>query len=121
MRMEWCGAVLALALLVTQASAQFGGEPEAAPVKSDLPYIRCAVCEAVAKNAYRQVKAARDALKPGKKVSPSPVSRQVPGFTILRDEVSFSITKKIKATLDTMRLVYSPVPSATWQPGKQCN
>lgn len=69
MRMLSCGALLALALLVTQASAQFGGEPEASPVKSDLPYIRCAVCETVAKNAYRQVKAARDALKPGKKVS----------------------------------------------------
>ncbi len=69
MRMRWCGALLALAVLATQASAQFGGEPDALPVKSDLPYIRCGVCEAVGKNAYRQVKAARDALKPGKKVS----------------------------------------------------
>ncbi|EIE23021.1 hypothetical protein COCSUDRAFT_6458, partial [Coccomyxa subellipsoidea C-169] len=59
---------LALAVLATQASAQLGGEPDALPVKSDLPYIRCGVCEAVGKNAYRQVKSARDALKPGKKL-----------------------------------------------------
>lgn len=32
---------------------------------------RCGVCEALAKNAHRQVKALRDDVKPGKKVSPS--------------------------------------------------
>ena len=56
------------------AAAQFGGfggpagaDPIPA-VKSDLPYIRCGACEALAKNAYRQIKALKDAQKPGKKV-----------------------------------------------------
>ena len=70
--MRLFGAFLALAILATCASAQFGGgfggAPEASPVKTDLPYIRCGVCEALAKHAFRQVKAAKDALKPGKKV-----------------------------------------------------
>lgn len=35
-----------------------------------LPIGRCGVCEALAKNAHRQVKALRDDLKPGKKVVP---------------------------------------------------
>ncbi|KAK9805670.1 hypothetical protein WJX72_011115 [[Myrmecia] bisecta] len=44
-------------------------KPPAAAVKSDIKYINCQVCELLAKNAYRQVKAARDALKPGKKLA----------------------------------------------------
>ncbi len=76
MRTWLFGAFSALAFLASCASAQFGGgfggAPEAAPVKSDLPYIRCGVCEALAKHAFRQVKTVKDALKPGKKVSFSP-------------------------------------------------
>ena len=68
-----CSVILLPALLlVSPAWGQFGGPPPTPsipPVKSDLPFIRCGVCEALAKNAYRQVKAARDKLKPGKKVS----------------------------------------------------
>ena len=66
----------ALVLLVSPAWGQFGGPaptPSIPPVKSDLPFIRCGVCEALAKNAYRQVKAARDKLKPGKKVCAVPL------------------------------------------------
>jgi hypothetical protein len=49
-------------------------EPEAAPCVDDALRLsrgthRCGVCEALAKNAHRQVKALRDDLKPGKKVS----------------------------------------------------
>ena len=71
---SWFAAIFCLCLL-SSALAQFGGfggpaAKEAIPaVKSDLPYIRCSVCEALAKNAYRQIKAAKDAQKPGKKVS----------------------------------------------------
>lgn len=72
--MKIFGIFLALVFLAS-ANAQFGGgfggAPEAAPVKSDLPYIRCGVCEALAKHAFRQVKAVKDALKPRKKVSVS--------------------------------------------------
>ncbi|BDA49948.1 hypothetical protein COCOBI_15-0760 [Coccomyxa sp. Obi] len=72
MRTWLFGALLVLALLATCANAQFGGgfggAPEAAPVKSDLPYIRCGACEALAKHAFRIVKAVRGTLKPGKKL-----------------------------------------------------
>jgi hypothetical protein len=67
-------ALAAAALLAACVAAQmppgaFGGSrPTFTAVKSDLPYIRCGVCEALAKNAYRQVKTAREALRPGKKV-----------------------------------------------------
>lgn len=44
------------------------GRAAAKAVKSDVQYIECQVCELLAKNAYRQVKAKRDQLKPGKKV-----------------------------------------------------
>ena len=70
---SWVAAISCMCLL-SSVSAQFGGfggpaAKEAVPaVKSDLPYIRCSVCEALAKNAYRQIKAAKDAQKPGKKV-----------------------------------------------------
>ena len=70
---SWFAAIFCISLL-SSASAQFGGfggpaAKESIPaVKSDLPYIRCSVCEALAKNAYRQIKAAKDAQKPGKKV-----------------------------------------------------
>lgn len=96
--MRWCGALLALALLATQASAQFGGEPDAFPVKSDLPYIRCGVCEAVGKNAYRQVKAARDALKPGKKVS-LPVQCLICGINKLSDPLSCAVVSAIASNV----------------------
>ena len=70
---SWFAAIFCISLL-SSALAQFGGfggpaAKETVPaVKSDLPYIRCSVCEALAKNAYRQIKAAKDAQKPGKKV-----------------------------------------------------
>ena len=38
-------------------------------MKSDIKYIKCEVCQLVAKHAYRQVKAAEKELKPGKKVT----------------------------------------------------
>ena len=72
-RHRWCLLALAVAL-VASASAQFGGrggpaQPEATAVKSDIKYIKCEVCQLVAKHAYRQVKAAEKELKPGKKVT----------------------------------------------------
>lgn len=42
--------------------------PGTAASKSDVKYIKCEVCGLLAKQAYRQVKAAEKALKPGKKV-----------------------------------------------------
>ena len=69
-----CTVLAATALLAASVAAQmppgqFGGSrPTFTAVKSDIPYIKCGVCEALAKNAYRQVKTARDALRPGKKV-----------------------------------------------------
>ncbi|KAK9833297.1 hypothetical protein WJX81_004369 [Elliptochloris bilobata] len=56
----------------------FGGSrPTHTAVKSDIPYIKCGVCEALAKNAYRQVKTARDALRPGKKLSEATIQDMV--------------------------------------------
>jgi hypothetical protein len=55
-----CGAVLS-------AAYQLPGK-ETSPVISDIKYIKCGVCEALAKNAYRQVKAMHEDLPPGKKV-----------------------------------------------------
>jgi hypothetical protein len=43
-------------------------------VKTDLPYIRCGVCEAFVKNAFKQVEAAKLGLKPGQKVTPRHVT-----------------------------------------------
>ena len=71
---QLCVALAATALLAAGVAGQmppgqFGGSrPSYTAVKSDIPYIKCGVCEALAKNAYRQVKTARDALRPGKKV-----------------------------------------------------
>ena len=74
MQIGWFAAICCI-LLLGPAAAQFGGfggpaggDPVPA-VKSDLPYIRCGACEALAKNAYRQIKALKDAQKPGKKVT----------------------------------------------------
>ena len=64
-------ALAALLLPVLHlAAGQFStpSKPSASAVKSDLPYIRCSVCEAVAKQGYRKAKAMGDALPPGKKV-----------------------------------------------------
>ena len=65
--------VLAVSVAGPLAQAQFGGmggpqQPTFKPVKSDVPFIKCAVCEQLAKAAIRQTKAARDEVKPGKKV-----------------------------------------------------
>lgn len=53
--------LLSVLLLATHSKAQFGmGKPpgpEAQAVRSDLKYIRCEVCEQLAKQAYRQVSA----------------------------------------------------------------
>ena len=71
-----CLALAVLALLAASVAGQmppgqFGGSrPTFTAVKTDIPYIKCGVCETLAKNAYRQVKTARDALRPGKKVWP---------------------------------------------------
>lgn len=76
-------ALAATLLLASYVSAQmgmpgqFGGNrPTYTAVKTDIPYIRCGVCEALAKNAYRQVKTARDALPSGKKVRSGGLIRQ---------------------------------------------
>ena len=60
-------AGLAVALIfcfAVLASAQFGGKrppPPKAPVwKEDIKYIRCQVCEAMAKQALRTVKSMKD-------------------------------------------------------------
>lgn len=51
------------------AFAQFNpSKPPAKPVKSDIKYIKCQVCELLAKNAYRQVNDLKKSLKPNKKV-----------------------------------------------------
>lgn len=51
------------------ASAQFNpSKPPAKPVKSDIKYIKCQVCELLAKNAYRQVNDLKKSLKPNKKL-----------------------------------------------------
>ena len=65
--------LLLVAVLICTATAQgqFGGpgaKPTAKAVKSDVKYIKCQVCEAIAKHAIREVKAMREELKPGKKV-----------------------------------------------------
>ena len=50
--------------------AQFNpSKPPAKPVKSDIKYIKCQVCELLAKNAYRQVNDMKKALRPNKKVA----------------------------------------------------
>ncbi len=43
-------------------------KPEAVARKEDVKFIKCQACEALAMHALRQVKAAREGLKPGKKV-----------------------------------------------------
>ncbi|KAL3151089.1 hypothetical protein ABBQ38_012958 [Trebouxia sp. C0009 RCD-2024] len=51
------------------ASAQFNpSKPPAKPVKSDIQYIKCQVCELLAKNAYRQVNDMKKALRPNQKL-----------------------------------------------------
>jgi hypothetical protein len=83
-RLAAAAALLLLAAAGQQAAAQFGGgmppgmggmggmgggePPKAMAVKSDIPFIRCQVCEALVKQAYRHTKAERAALKPGQKV-----------------------------------------------------
>ena len=83
-RSSRAGLALAAALLLgfcisaqMGMPGQFGGNrPTYTAVKTDIPYIRCGVCEALAKNAYRQVKTARDALPSGKKVRSGGLIRQ---------------------------------------------
>jgi len=60
---------LLLACAFSCALAQFNpSKPPAKPVKSDIKYIKCQVCELVAKNAYRQVQDLKKTVKPNKKV-----------------------------------------------------
>ncbi len=53
--------LLCLLLSASWCSAQFGmgkpSGPEATAVRSDVKYIKCEVCEQLAKQAYRQVSA----------------------------------------------------------------
>lgn len=59
-------------------AAQFNpSKPPEKPVKSDIKYIKCQVCELLAKNAYRQVHDMKKALKPNKKVAVLSSRRQV--------------------------------------------
>lgn len=65
---NWLGllSVLCVSLVV---EAQFNpSKPAAKPVKSDVKYIKCQVCELLAKNAYRQVKDLQKMLKPSQKL-----------------------------------------------------
>lgn len=52
---------LCLLLFAAHCSAQFGmgkpSGPEAKAVRSDVKFIKCEVCEQLAKQAYRQVSA----------------------------------------------------------------
>jgi len=43
-------------------------KPVVAAVKSDIPYIRCSVCEATAKNLFRQITSMRKDARPGTKL-----------------------------------------------------
>ena len=63
-------ALLLLCMLATVCGQGFSNpkKPAAAARKEDIKYIKCQACEALAKHALRQVKAAREDLKPGKKV-----------------------------------------------------
>ncbi len=65
-------AALLLGVLSSCVLAQFNpSKPPAKPVKSDIKYIKCQVCELLAKNAYRQVNDLQKTLKPNKKVQVS--------------------------------------------------
>ena len=67
MALRWVG----MAMVVVGAYAMMGMPEQKKPkaVKSDVQYIRCGVCEEMTRNIYRSVKAMRDELRPGKKVS----------------------------------------------------
>lgn len=53
------------------ATGQFKGGEEKAPArKSDIPYIKCQVCQHLVREAARSIKKRRDGLNPGKKVKP---------------------------------------------------
>lgn len=57
--------LIALILTATLSKAQFGfggpKGPEATAVRSDIPFIKCEVCEHLAKQAYRQAGAFKKA------------------------------------------------------------
>lgn len=57
-------------ILKTTLISGFGLDDEAKlpPVKSDIPYIKCQVCEQLIKNAHRSIREQKSAEKPGKKV-----------------------------------------------------
>lgn len=60
---------LLLACTLSCGLAQFNpSKPPAKPVKSDIKYIKCQVCELLAKNAYRQVQDLKKTVKPNKKL-----------------------------------------------------
>ena len=66
-RLVLLACALSVGLLCVKA--QFNpSKPAAKPVKSDIKYIKCQVCELLAKNAYRQVKDLQKSVKPNKKV-----------------------------------------------------
>lgn len=67
MGLRWVG----MAMAVVGAYAMMGMPEQKKPkaVKTDVQYIRCGVCEEMTRNIYRSVKAMRDELRPGKKVS----------------------------------------------------
>ena len=61
--------VVVMLVIAYCCSAQFNpSKPAAKPIKSDIKYIKCQVCELLAKNAYRQVHDLKKSLKPDKKV-----------------------------------------------------
>lgn len=78
-----CSTLLGLCILTSFANAQFGfggpKGPEPKAVRSDVQYIRCEVCQQLAKQAYRQAaafkkEAAQKKAKHERKASLSPTS-----------------------------------------------
>jgi hypothetical protein len=62
--------LLVLGVLALPALAQFqGSEPKIPPRKEDIKYIKCQVCELLAKNAYKQVKGMFKQATPSNRVS----------------------------------------------------
>jgi hypothetical protein len=86
--MRLCGSRLVVAVLLAVCStraclAQFGmpNTPEAKPlaVKSDLPYIRCQTCEAIIKQAIKNVKEMREKLSGKQKAGTCTATEALPG------------------------------------------
>lgn len=98
-------------LLCTLALASGQGftnpkKPAAVGRKEDVQYIKCQACEALAKNALRQVKAAREGLKPGKKLDEMTIIEKVEKMTNpSKDEGEWIAKTDIEEEGPTLKLV----------------